>query len=54
MNTDNVVTCLLNARDELRNAIAEADDAGIDIDFIDLINQIELRIYAVQAGQGDL
>lgn len=51
MNTDSVVSCLFEASADLRDAKAAADAAGIDRDFDDLINQVDLLIYAVQ---GDL
>lgn len=54
MNTDSVVSCLLEARDGVRDAKAEAAAAGIDRDFDELINQIDLFIYAIQTGSGCL
>lgn len=52
MNNDSVVSCLLEARDRLRDAKAEATAAGIDRDFDELINQVDLFIYAIQTDHG--
>lgn len=54
MNTDNVVSCLFEAKEWLREAKAAADAAGIDRDFDGLINQLDNFTYAVQTAQGDL
>ena len=50
-SADNVLSCLFEAREGLREAKAAANAAGIDRDFDDLINQLNLLIYAIQ---GDL
>lgn len=54
MTTDNVVSYLFEASEGLREAKAAAAAEGIDRDFDDLINQVDLLIYAVQDDQGDL
>lgn len=51
MTTDDVVSCLFEAKECLRDAKAAADAAGIDRDFDDSINQVDQLIYAIQ---GDL
>lgn len=52
--TDDVISCLFEAKEGLLEAKAAADAAGIDRDFDDLINQLDLFIYGVQTAQGDL
>lgn len=54
MTTDDVVSCLFEAKECLREAKAAADAAGIDRDFDDLINHVDQRIYALQDTEGDL
>lgn len=54
MSTDDVVSCLFEARGCLREAKVAAAAAGIDRDFDDLINQVDQRIYAIQDTEGDL
>ena len=54
MTADDVVSCLFEAKEEVLRARAAAEAAGIDRDFDDLINQVDLVIYAVQDTEGDL
>ena len=54
MSIDDVVSCLFEAEEWLREAKAAAAVAGIDRDFDDLINLVDLRIFDVQTDQGDL
>ena len=54
MNTENILSCLFEAKEWLRDAKAAADAEGIDRDFDELINQVDHFIYAIQTVQGDL
>ncbi len=54
MSIDDVVSFLFEAKGCLREAKAAAAVAGIDRDFDDLINLVDLRIFDVQTDQGDL
>lgn len=54
MTTDDVVSCLFEAKECLCEAKVAAAAAGIDRDFDDLINQVDQRIYAIQDTEGGL
>lgn len=54
MTTDDVVSYLFEAKEWLREAKEAAAVAGIDHDFDDLINLVDLRIFDVQTDQEDL
>ena len=57
MNTDSILSYLFEAKECLRNAKTAAAAEGIDGNFDDLINQVDLldlHIFTVQTGQGDL
>jgi hypothetical protein len=54
MNTDDVISCLYQARSELFEAKAAAAAAGIDRDFDGLINQVEILTYVIMTDQRDL
>ena len=53
-SADNVLSYLFEAKECVRDEKVAADDAGIDRDFDELINQVDHLIYAIQTAQGDL
>lgn len=52
MTTDDVVSCLFEARCKLFEAKAAAEAAGIDHDFDDLLNRLDLFTYDIMTNQG--
>ena len=52
MTTDDVVSCLFEARAQLFEARAAAAEAGLDWDFDDLIIRLEVFTYNVVNNQG--
>lgn len=52
MTTDDVVSCLFEAKEGVLEAKAAAEAAGIDRDFDDLINQVDIFIYVLQTESG--
>lgn len=52
MTIDDVISCLFEAKEQLLEAQAVANVAGIDRDFSDLINTVDDYIYVLQTEGG--
>ena len=52
MTIDDVISCLFEAKEQLLEANATANVAGIDRDFDDLINGVDNLIYVLQTESG--
>ena len=52
MTIDNVISCLYEAKEQLLEAAATANVAGIDQDFDNLINDVDILIHALQTESG--
>lgn len=52
MTIDNVISCLFEAKEQLLEAQAVANVAGIDRDFSDPINAVDDFIYVLQSEGG--